>query len=81
MSAHHHDEHGGGHHAGNPSMDWLILHMGGLIMSFGKRFEKCVEAAMMPIINGVFLRLARFYLFIFAPVVLIQFLAYFAADF
>jgi hypothetical protein len=68
-----HQPHAGGHHSGNPAMDWLILHMGEPITSYGEAFERFMEKAMMPAVNGAFGKMARLYLYVMTPVLVIVF--------
>jgi hypothetical protein len=60
-----------GHHSENPGMEWLVYHTGNFILPFGKAFENLMERTMMPAVNGIFGQLARTYLFISTPVLVI----------
>lgn len=66
----HHDAHG---HGKTPT-DWLVEHLGGPILSYGAGFEKVVETLMMPIVNGWFVRGARWYLIVASPILVLVFL-------
>ncbi len=75
----HHEPHGGGHHSGghggSAGAEWLEMHLGGPVMAFGKAFEHIVERAMVPAIQGVFPKLARWYLVLMAPLVALELLS------
>ena len=66
-------EHHNTHHAPD-YMAWVDKHMGGLIMEFGKRFERFADFIMMPIVNHWFQRLALVYLALFAPFLVMEFI-------
>lgn len=54
-------------------MDWLLLHMGNVITSYGEAFEQFMEKAMMPAVNGAFGKLARLYLYVMTPILVLVF--------
>lgn len=55
-------------------MDWLILNIGEPITFFGHWFEGFMEKVMMPAVNGAFLKLARGYLYVMTPILVILFI-------
>ena len=55
-------------------MAWVEQHMGGLVLSYGQRFEALAEQFMFFIVNKTLFRLFVVLLAIMAPVILIEFL-------
>lgn len=70
-----HKDHGG--HGGGGIDEWLVNHMSGIIMPFGKVFERCMEQIMFFLVNDFFRKVAIVYLVIFSPILLVEFLVRF----
>ena len=62
-----------GHGGHGVQMAWVEQHMGGLVLSYGKRFEALTEQFMFFIVNKTLFRLFIVLLAIMAPVILIEF--------
>ncbi len=67
MSQHH------GAHSGGGGPQWLENHLGGLVIPFGERFERFLERIMYFLVNDFFRKAAVFYMVVFTPVLLLEF--------